>query len=114
MGNVSNEDLVQKAVITAADALASSGKLNAAQSDKFIDYVIDETALKDNARIVRFRNETLDIDKIGVGRRVTVHPEAERAAPRIVDVNIERISRIRPMPPTKSTVERFLLGQGVR
>jgi nucleoside-diphosphate-sugar epimerase len=49
-----------------------------------------------------------------LGRRVTVHPEAERAAPRIVDVNIERISRIRPMPPTKSTVERFLLGQGVR
>jgi len=71
MGNVNNEELVKKAVIT-ADTLATGGKLNPAQSDKFIDYVIDETALKDNARIVRFRNETLDIDKIGVGKRVAV------------------------------------------
>jgi hypothetical protein len=71
MGNVNNEELVRKAVIT-ADTLATGGKLNPAQSDKFIDYVIDETVLKDNARIVRFRNETLDIDKIGVGRRVAV------------------------------------------
>lgn len=76
---ISNEELVQKAVIT-ADALASSGKLNAAQSDTFIDYVIDETVLKDNARIVRFRNETLDIDKIGIGSRVAV-PKSEASDP---------------------------------
>ena len=49
-----------------------------------------------------------------LGRRLTIHREAEHAAPRIVDINIERISRIRPMPPTRSTIERFLLGQGVR
>ncbi len=79
MGNVNNEELVKKAVIT-ADALATGGKLNPAQSDRFIDYVIDETVLKDNARIVRFRNESLDIDKIGVGKRVAV-PKAEAADP---------------------------------
>jgi hypothetical protein len=72
MSQVTNEELVQKAVITAADALATNGKLNDAQANKFIDYVIDETSLKGNARIVRFNNETLNIDKIGVGRRVTV------------------------------------------
>jgi hypothetical protein len=76
---ISNEELVQKAVIT-ADALASAGKLNPAQSDRFIDFVIDETVLKDNARTVRFRNETLEIDKIGIGKRAAV-PKAEARDP---------------------------------
>lgn len=78
---ISNEELVQKAVIT-TDALAAAGKLSPAQSDAFIDYVIQETVLKDNARIVRFRNESLEIDKIGVGRRVAL-PKAEAADPQI-------------------------------
>ncbi len=76
---MTNEELVRKAVI-ATDALASQGKLNTAQSDKFIDYVIDVTGLKNNARVVRFRNEDLNIDKIGVGKRVAM-PAAEATAP---------------------------------
>jgi len=81
MSGISNEELVRKAVIT-ADALATAGKLNPAQSDKFIDYVVDETILKNNARIVRFRNESLEIDKIGVGTRAAV-PKAEATDPGI-------------------------------
>lgn len=79
MSGISNEELVQKAVIT-ADALAAQGKLNDAQSDKFIDYVVDETELKNNARVVRFRNENLDIDKIGIGTRVAM-PKSEAVDP---------------------------------
>jgi len=79
MSKVSNEDLVQKAII-ATDAIASAGKLNPAQSDKFIDYVVDESVLKNNARIIRFRNETLEIDKIGIGRRVAF-PKVEAQDP---------------------------------
>lgn len=79
MADISNEELVQKAVIT-ADAIASSGKLNSAQSDRFLDYVVDETTLKNNARIVKFRNEDLDIDKIGIGTRVAM-PKAEARDP---------------------------------
>lgn len=78
---IANEDIVQKATIL-ADQLASGGKLNNAQSDRFIDFVIDETVLKDNARIVRFRNESLEIDKIGVGRRVAV-PKREGVDPQV-------------------------------
>lgn len=81
MSEVSNEELVAKAAIT-TDALAAAGKLNAAQSDRFIDFVIEETVLKDNARVVRFRNESLEIDKIGVGKRVSV-PKAEAADPQV-------------------------------
>lgn len=76
---ISNEELVEKAVV-ATDALATAGKLNPAQSDKFIDYVVDESVLKNNARVVRFRNETLEIDKIGIGRRAAV-PKAEAQDP---------------------------------
>lgn len=78
---IANEELVRKATIV-ADNLATGGKLNDAQSDRFLDYVIDETVLKDNARIVRFRNENLDIDKIGVGRRVAM-PKSEGVDPQV-------------------------------
>lgn len=76
---MTNQELVQKAVI-ATDALAAQGKLNTAQSDKFIDYVVDVTGLKNNARVVRFRNEDATIDKIGVGKRAAM-PATEATAP---------------------------------
>jgi len=79
MAEVDNKQLVEKAVI-ATDALASQGKLNPAQSDKFIDYVFDLSGLKNNARTIRFRNEQLYIDKIGVGKRLA-QPAAEATAP---------------------------------
>lgn len=78
---MTNEELVQKA-ITSAGALAAAGKLNAAQSDRFLDFVIDVTELRGNVRTVRFRNESMEIDKIGVGNRVTV-PADEATDPAI-------------------------------
>lgn len=77
--SLSNEELVRKAAIV-SDDIAANGKLNPAQSDKFIDFVINETVLGNNARVVRFRNEQLDIDKIGVGQRVAM-PKAEAKDP---------------------------------
>jgi hypothetical protein len=74
---MTNEELVQKA-ITAAEDLVAGGKLNDAQSDMFIDFVIDVTELRGTVRTVRFRNENLNIDKIGVGQRVTVPKEEAR------------------------------------
>jgi len=91
MAYIDNEEIVRKAAIT-TDALAAGGKLNPAQSDAFIDYVIDQTVLKTNARIVRFRNESLQIDKIGVGTRVSV-AKAEAADPqRRRGVNTSKIT----------------------
>lgn len=78
---LTNEQLVEKAVIT-TDALATAGKLSPQQSDQFIDFVIDVTMLTGNVRVVRFRQETMQIDKIGVGQRVTV-PKAEAQAPSV-------------------------------
>lgn len=77
--SLSNKELVEKAIIT-TEALANAGRLNPAQSSKFIDFVIDETVLKNNARIIKFRNQDLEIEKIGVGTRVAV-PKAEAQDP---------------------------------
>ena len=75
----SNKALVEKAAIVAAD-LAAAGKLSPKQADRFIDFVFDESILPSFARIERFRNEQLDIDKIGVGQRVAV-PATEGVDP---------------------------------
>ncbi len=76
---LSNEEILEKAAITTAD-IASAGKLNDAQADRFIDFVIDVTGLQGRVRVVRFRNDKLDIDKIGVGKRVAV-PKKEAKDP---------------------------------
>lgn len=90
-----NKELVEKAVIT-TDALAAAGKLNPEQADRFIDYVIDVTKLKGLARIVRFKPEQYDIDKIGVGQRVTV-PKAEATDPGVrMGVHTSKLS-LRPV-----------------
>lgn len=71
---MTNEELVKKAIVTTAD-LAAGGKLNDVQADQFIDFVIDVTELRGSVRVVRFTNENLSIDKLGVGQRVSVPKE---------------------------------------
>lgn len=71
---MTNEELIQKAIITTAD-IAAAGKLNDEQANAFIDFVIDVTELKGSVRVVRFRPENMQIDKIGVGQRVSVPKE---------------------------------------
>ena len=89
--SISNEELVEKAVIT-TNELAAAGKLNPKQADRFIDYVVDESMLKNNARVVKFRNETMDIDKLGIGKRAAL-PKAEAADPGLRrSVNTSKVS----------------------
>lgn len=79
MTKLSNKELLEKAVITTAE-IAAAGRLNDQQADRFIDFVVDVTGLQGRVRVVRFRNDKLDIDKIGVGKRVAV-PKKEATDP---------------------------------
>lgn len=81
MGKLTNEEILQKAAITTAE-IAAAGKLNDAQADRFIDFVVDVTGLQGRVRVVRFRNDKMDIDKIGVGKRVAV-PKKEATDPAV-------------------------------
>jgi polyhydroxyalkanoate synthesis regulator phasin len=78
---MTNQELMERAAITTAQ-LVNAGKLNPEQANKFIDYIVDESVLKDIGRIERFRPEEKVIDKIGVGNRVAVR-KAEAADPMI-------------------------------
>jgi len=73
--------LVEKGVIL-SPSLDGGGKLNPEQADTFIDYVFDETGLKGKVRTVKFDAETMQIDKIGVGKRVAA-PAEEGSDPKI-------------------------------
>jgi len=81
MKGMSNKELIEKATIT-TDALAAAGLLNPEQSNKFLDYVIDETTMKGMCRIVRFKSSQMLIEKINVANRVAV-PKAEASDPRV-------------------------------
>ena len=61
---LSNKEMLEKATITTAE-IVSAGRLNDAQADQFIDFVIDVTGLQGRVRVHRFRNDKMDIDKIG-------------------------------------------------
>jgi hypothetical protein len=73
--SVPNQEYLEKAAIT-TDAIASAGKLNEEQAEKFIDFIMDETGLAQaGVRTVTFRNEKWEVDKIGVANRVAVAAE---------------------------------------
>lgn len=65
------EEILSKATVTTSVVgNASGGLLNAAQSNRFIDFVVDQSVLMQNSRVVRMRTPTMDIDKMAVGTRL--------------------------------------------
>lgn len=59
-----------KAVIQTSD-LSSAGHLNPEQSDRFIDYIVDQSVmLKDGIRVRRMNADRADVDKLSVGTRI--------------------------------------------
>jgi len=64
------KDLLQKVVDTTAIGADGGGILNPRQSNRFIDYVIDQSVLMKTARIVRMNEPTVDIDKVDIGQRI--------------------------------------------
>ena len=51
-------------------------ELEAEEADRFIDYIVDESVLKSNARIVRMSKETKNIRALGLGSATFLHPGA--------------------------------------
>jgi len=114
---LTNEEMIEKAVIT-TDDIASSGKLNDEQADQFIDFVIDVTGVTEFARVVRFRAENLNIDKIGVGSRVTMPAIEARDPNRRKGISASRVQLtpreiMTPFEIGDSFVENNLEGDNV-
>jgi len=69
---MANEELLQKAneVTTSVVGNASGGILKPAQANRFLDFVIDQSVLMQQSRVVRMNNPSLEIDKLSVGSRL--------------------------------------------
>ena len=66
------EEILAKAdeVTTGVVSNASGGLLKPEQSNRFIDFVVDQSNLMRNARVVRMRTPQMEIDKLSVGTRL--------------------------------------------
>ena len=66
------EEILSKAneVTTSVVGNDSGGLLNAEQSNRFLDFVVDQSVLMQNSRVVRMRAPSMDIDKVSVGTRL--------------------------------------------
>lgn len=66
------EEILSKAneVTTSVVGTDSGGLLKPEQSNRFLDFVIDQSVLMQNARVVRMRTPQMEIDKLSVGTRL--------------------------------------------
>lgn len=65
---MSNEMLEK--VIRTTEIGAGGGLLNPEQQDTFIDYMWDNTVLASQVRTIRMKSDTVEIEKVGVGKRL--------------------------------------------
>jgi hypothetical protein len=91
---MTNQEVVQKADMTLAD-LATAGKLNPEQTDRFIRTLIDQPTLLASVRTVAMGAPEMKINKIGFGSRVlrpavsaTPLADADRVKPDLGQVNL--------------------------
>lgn len=68
---MSNE-LIQKVITTThlGGDTGRDGLLEPDKAEKFIDYLWDATVLASQVRTIRMRSDTVELDKMGVGKRV--------------------------------------------
>lgn len=66
---IKNSQLLSKAVITSSSFAQRVG-LSTEDADRFIDYIIDASFLKNNARIERMKGNTKKLVRLGIGEEV--------------------------------------------
>lgn len=66
---ISNRALIRKDAITST-TLQAGGRLNPQQANKFIDYMVDQSAFLKDIRLERMDRPTMDLDFLGVSSRI--------------------------------------------
>lgn len=64
------DDLLEKVIDTTMLGATQQGLLSPAQGNRFIDYMFDATVLGRDARTVRLRGDTAELDRMHVGERL--------------------------------------------
>ncbi|MCK5744276.1 MAG: phage major capsid protein [Caldisericia bacterium] len=66
---ITNEELLSKSAVTSSTFATRIG-LSTEDADRFIDYIIDASFLKDNARVERMKSNTKKLVRLGIGEEV--------------------------------------------
>lgn len=112
-----NEALIEKTV-QASTELATAGRLNAEQGEKFIDQVRDQSKWKDIARLVKVDTDW-EIPKIAIGERVIVLAN-EAQDPRLrrtvtpSKLSLTPIEFMLPFELSDSFVEENIEGENIK
>lgn len=64
-----NEEILQKVVDTTLIGSGGGGILNVEQANRFIDYMVDQSVLVKEVRLVRMNGPSREIDRINLGTR---------------------------------------------
>lgn len=64
------DELLEKVIDTTMLGATQQGLLSPAQGNRFIDYMFDATVLGQDARTVRLRGDTAELDRMHVGERL--------------------------------------------
>lgn len=67
---MANKDLLEKVVSTSQIGAGGGGILSPKQANKFLDYVVDQSVLMADARVIRMNGPSQEIDKVNIGRRI--------------------------------------------
>ena len=108
------QELLEKAIDTSD--LAAGGLLNAEQVNKFVDYVVDQTTLIRDARVIRMRAPITQVAKIATSGRVS-KPKTEGVAPGELseptfgNVQLTAVGVITPFEATYESLEDNIEGE---
>lgn len=84
------KQVLSKAAITSGSFTAGIG-LSEEEADQFIDFVIDESGLKDRVRLVRMTKQSQKIDVLGLGSKVLKPATAAVDPGETVSINTRQI-----------------------
>ena len=105
---MNTEELLEKAVDT--EALAAGGLLTTQQTDRYLDLVVDQSAMLQETRVVRMRGPVMELDKIATTGRVSqlktegIAPET-LAEPAFGKINLASVEVITPFEITFEALE---------
>jgi hypothetical protein len=66
----STKELLEKVVNTTTIGAGGGGIMNPRQANRFLDFVVDQSVLIRDARVIRMAEPTMEIDKVNIGQRI--------------------------------------------
>lgn len=87
-----SKSYVNKSAVITPGSFQSSSALSRDEADKFIDYVVDQSFMKKNARVERMNAPTKTIAKVGIGNKILKPAKSAVDPGNTVSITTDQIS----------------------